>query len=134
MIVRDSGIDWILLPAFLAAAAYMVVDRYGRFFTQWRDGNRARGWTTSSAVIDVVSVVPQTVQTKSGEQIVGYLGTLTYFYRNPDLQMGEFSRMFDEQAEADSWTASFKGRTVIIHIDPRDPSRSALRKEDLQAS
>jgi len=74
---------------------------------------------------------PTTEETRYGERIVGYAAALTYFYRNPELQMGEFSRMFDEEADAQAWVARYKGRTVIIHVDPRHPSRSVLRKEDL---
>jgi hypothetical protein len=73
----------------------------------------------------------QTEQGRYGERIVGYLATLTYFYRNPELQMGEYSRMFDEEKEAQDWVAPYKGRPVIVHVDPRDPSQSVLRKEEL---
>ena len=103
----------------------------GGIFFQWLEGIRGRDWATISAVIDVVSVVEQTAETRTGERVVGYLATLTYFYRNPELQMGEYSRMFGEEAEAQAWTASYKGRNVMVHVDPRDFTHSVLRKEEL---
>jgi hypothetical protein len=65
------------------------------------------------------------------KRIVGYLATLTYFYRNPDLQTGDYCRMFDTKEEGEAWAASFKGRTVFVHVNPRDPSQSVLRTEEL---
>ena len=49
-----------------------------------------------------------------------YLATLTYFYRNPELQAGEYSRMFGVDEEAQAWAAFYKGSTVIVNVDPRD--------------
>jgi len=92
---------------------------------------RGRDWGSISAVVDVISVVVQTEQGRYGERVVGYLATLTYFYRNPELQMGEYSRMFGKQEEAQAWVTPYKGRTVMVHVDPRDPSSSVLRKEEL---
>jgi len=116
---------------FLAIMAFSIAASYRRFFFQWLEGIRGRDWATISAVIDVVSVVQQIEHTRSGERVAGYLATLTYFYRNPELQMGEYSRMFGEEAEAQAWTASYKGRNVMVHVDPRDPTHSVLRSEEL---
>jgi hypothetical protein len=102
-----------------------------RFFVQWLTGVRGRDWGTTSAIIDVVSVAPQIVRGRYGSRVAGYLGTLTYFYRNPELQMGEYTRLFDKEAEAQAWTAFYKGRSVMVHVDPRDPTHSVLRKEEL---
>ncbi len=117
---------------FLALLALSVAARYWRFFVQWLQGVHGRDWATVSALIDVVTVVPQFGQSRQGvTSVIGYLATLTYFYRNPELQMGEYSRMFDSEEESKAWTASFKGRTVMVHVDPRDTSRSVLRMEEL---
>jgi len=87
------------------------------------------------AVIDVVSVVEQTEPSRyGGERTIGYLATLTYFYRNPDLQTGDYCRMFDDEDEAKGWADSMKSCTVMVHVDPRDPSRSALREVELKAA
>lgn len=128
---RGSPDDWIAIPLLLAVIAVSVTARYWRFFVQWLNGIRGRDWARVSAVIDVVSVVKQTEQGRGGEYVVGYLATLTYFFRNPELQVGEFSRMFDAEEDANDWAASYKGRTVMAHVDPRDPANSVLRKEEI---
>jgi hypothetical protein len=131
MIVRGSVYDWYYFPIFVAFVAVSIAARYRQIFIQWLNGIRGRDWASVSALIDVVSVVPQIEQTRYGERTVGFLATLTYFYRNPELQMGEYCRMFDTENEAQSWTASYKGRNVMVHIDPKDPTRSVLRAEEL---
>ena len=82
---------------------------------------------------DVVSVVVQTEETRYGERVIGYQATLTYFYRNPDLQMGEYCRMFDGEREANVWANSYKGRNVPVRVDPRDSSSSVLLPSDLDS-
>jgi hypothetical protein len=102
-----------------------------RFLVQWVQGIRGRDWAKVSATVDIVTVVAQTVETRGGPRVVGYVATLTYFYRNPELQTGDYSRMFKTEAEAQTWGASYKGKAVMVHVDPRDGSRSVLRKEEL---
>jgi len=131
IILRGTSNDWYVLPIFIAIVVISFTTRYWRFFTQWLDGIRGRDWASVSALIDVVSVIQQTEQGRGGEYVVGYLATLTYFYRNSELQMGEYSRMFDEEVDAQAWAESYKGRTIMVHVDPRDPTNSVLRKEDL---
>jgi hypothetical protein len=129
--MRGTIYDWYAIPILLATVAVSFAARYWRFLVQWLNGIRGGDWPTISAIIDIVSVVPQTEETRYGERVVGYAAALTYFYRNPELQMGEYSRMFGVEPEAQAWAASYKGRTVMVHVDPRDPTRSVLRKEDL---
>jgi hypothetical protein len=105
--------------------------RYWRFVVQWFAGMRGRDWTTVSALIDVVSVSEQREQGRYGEEIVHYLATLTYFYRTPELQMGEYSRLFTNEAKAQAWVAPYKGKNVMVHVNPRDTTKSVLRKEEL---
>jgi len=45
--------------------------------------------------------------------------------------MGDYSRDFGNEDDAKAWANSYKGETVKAHVDPRDPARSVLRKEDL---
>ena len=116
----------------LAIALVLYLVRRRRFIVQWVEGVRGREWPAVSAIIDIVTVIQETEQTRYGDRIVGYLASLTYFYRNPELQTGDYSRMFEKEAEAQAWAASYKGRTVMVHVDPRDPSRSVLREEELQ--
>ena len=133
VILRSSPDDWVFLPIAMAVVGVSVASRYWRFFVQWFDGVRGKDWQVVSAVVDVVSVVVQTEQTRYGERVIGYQGTLTYFYKNPELQMGEYARMFDTESEAKEWTASLKGLNAMVHVDPRDGTRSVLRKEELDA-
>jgi hypothetical protein len=37
----------------------------------------------------------------------------------------------DEEADALASVASYKGSSVMVHVDPRDPSHSVLRAEEL---
>ncbi len=117
----------------MAIAIGIVATRYFRIFVQWLNGIRGRDWTRVSALIDVVSVAQQTMQSRyvNQEQTIGYLATLTYFYRNPELQIGEYSRMFNQESDAQARAMSYKGRSVMVHVDPRDPSRSVLSKDEL---
>jgi hypothetical protein len=131
IIHRRSIYDWYLFPILIFILFLSLSTRYWKFFTQWLSGIRGRNWGSVSARIDVVSVVPQTVQTRYGERIIGYVATLTYFYSNPELQSGDYSRIFELEVEAQAWAESYKGSTVMVHVDPRDPSHSVLRKEEL---
>jgi hypothetical protein len=45
--------------------------------------------------------------------------------------MGDYSRRFGKKEDAEAWANSYKGETVKVHVDPRDPTRSVLREEDL---
>ena len=101
-----------------------------QFFVQWLNGIRGRNWPTVSAVVDLVSVQKRVQSTGKGD-IVTYVALLTYVYHNPDLQTGDYDKSFDDEAEAQAWANSFKGTTVTVHVDPRDPGRSVLRMQDL---
>jgi len=101
----------------------------------WIRRLRGRNWPTVSAVIDIVSVsleddsfIP--AQKASFDQPY-YKATLTYIYHYPEAQMGDYSRDFGSKEDAEAWANSYKGETVKVHVDPRDPTRSVLREEDL---
>lgn len=89
--------------------------------------SRCRNWPTVSAKIDLVSVADVT----DDPRFPSYRATLTYIYRNPAEQMGDFSRDFGSENEAHAWANSYKGETVKAYVNPRDPTRSFLREEDL---
>jgi hypothetical protein len=124
--------DWYAFPVIAAVAVVAVIASKWRVFVQWLHGVGGRHWPEVSATIEIVSVVKQVTQTGKGD-IVSYLASLTYFYRNPDLQTGDYCREFkaDEEADAQAWANSYKGSSVLVHVDPHDPSRSVLRKEEL---
>jgi len=126
---------WLILIS-LAAGAVMLVGISWQLLDMWIMRTRGRNWPTVSAVIDIVSVSVLDNDTvlppmKASLNSSGYLATLTYIYRNPEEQMGEFRRTFGNEDDAKAWANSYKGETVKIHVDPRDPGRSVLREEDL---
>ncbi|HWB32180.1 MAG TPA: hypothetical protein VG714_03305 [Acidobacteriaceae bacterium] len=85
------------------------------------------------ATIDNVSVAEQIESGGKGPPIITYLASLTYFYRNPELQVGDYTREFGggQKDEAHDWVNSYKNKTVMVHVDPRDPTRSVLTKEEV---
>lgn len=118
----------------LFVAAVMLVGTCWQLADMWIRRTRGRNWPTVSAVIDLVSVAFMedslpTQRDGSGDRY--YLATLTYTYKNPEEQIGEYSRSFGDKSEAQAWANSYKGETVKVHVDPRDPTRSVLREEDL---
>jgi len=141
LLIPDA-LNWHRTLGFVGALLFLLVivtastlkrRRFWRFALQWLSQRHGRDWSVVSASVDVVSVVPQTEPIRGNAvETVGYLVTLTYFYRNPELQTGDYSRMFDNENDARAWAASIKGRTVMIRVDPGDPSHSVLQKEDLQ--
>ena len=82
-----------------------------------------------SAVIDVVSMVERLISDEHNTRV--YVATLTYFYRNPELQMGEFERQFGERSAAKAWVGQFKGRSVMVHVNPANGADSALLESEL---
>jgi hypothetical protein len=131
---RDISV-WDITAISVGVIVFIAtfVSHRWQFFMQWLNGVRGSDWAAISAVIDVVSVVVQTEQARYGERVIGYQATLTYFYRNPDLQMGEYVRMFSREDEARSWTDTYKGCNVLVHVDPRNPANSTLLEADLDA-
>ena len=81
----------------------------------------------ASAKIDLVSVADVT----DDARFPSYRATLTYTYRNPEEQMGDYSRDLVSEDEAHAWANSYKGETVKAYVNPRNPTRSFLREEDL---
>lgn len=135
---RDPKLGW--LPGALKSVVLLVGlialfwMRFGKLIIQRASGIRGRDWPTISALVDIVTVVPRSgaLAPQSGQCPDGYLATLTYFYRNPDLQTGDYCRVFNREEEARAWATAFKGQTVLVHVNPRDPSKSVLRVEELQ--
>jgi len=130
--MKQRGIiDDIVVMSFVAALAFSLIVCYWRFFLQRLRGIRGANWPTVSALVDVLGVIEE--RGGKANAITGYLATLTYFYSNPELQSGEYSRMFDpdEEDDARAWADSYKGSTVTVHVDPHDPTRSILRKEEI---
>lgn len=97
---------------------------------------RGRNWPTVSAVVDIASVAfieddPLIPRMGPGPDQSYYLATLTYICQNAEQQMGEYRRRFGNEDDAKAWANSYKGETLKVHVDPRDPTRTVLREEDL---
>jgi len=116
--------------AFLGILMSTVVAFCWRLVVQRARGIEARNWPAIAATIDDFTVVEDDIPGRYRSSTV-YEVTLQYVFRNPEIEIGEYRRVFSDRDEAEAWANSFKGCTVMVHVDPKDPSNSVLRKEDL---
>jgi hypothetical protein len=124
-------------PVWVIGLVVVIVSAWAsswQFWVQRLKGIRGRNWPTVSAVIDLVSVQKRVESGGKGGPIITWVVLLTYAYRNPDLQTGDYDKSFNDEGEANDWADSYKGCTVMVHVDPRDPANSVLRKEGLEAA
>jgi hypothetical protein len=131
---RGTGF-WLVI-ILLASGAIIFEGACQEIIRTWIKRTRGRNWPTVSAVIDVVSVASMKdddiiPSPKADLDHPYYLATLTYFYDNPERQVGDYRRRFGNENDARAWANSYKGETVKVHVDPRDPTCSVLREEDL---
>ena len=130
------GTGFWLLVLLLVAVAIILAAICWDIVRALIKRSRGRDWPTVSGVVDIVSVAvmdsdsPIPAQKASLDQPY-YQATLTYIYHSPKEQMGDYSRSFANKGDAEAWANSYKGETVKVHVDPRDPTRSLLREEDL---
>ena len=118
----------------LVAGAYVLAAACWGAVEEWIDYNRGRKWPTVSAVVDVVSVTmveSKGISSTANHSWPYYRATLTYSYRDPEAQTGEYKRNFANEDDAKAWANSYKGETLKVHVDPRDPTRSLLREKDI---
>ena len=118
-------------PGLVAAAAIAVFVAVKRWWAKRTARQRLRAalnWPTVTATIEVPAVVQQYAPEKA------MIVALEYFYRNPELQMGEYRRSFATKEQAKQWGAQFKGRTVPVHVNPDDATDSVLLDCDLAGS
>lgn len=106
---------------------------YRRLAVQRLRGFEGRNWPTISATIHEFTVDEDEIPTR-GRTITIFEVTLQYVFHNPEIQIGEYLRKFGDRDEAEAWANSFKGCTVKVHVDPKDPTKSILRKEELEAA
>jgi hypothetical protein len=114
-------------PVLIAAA----VGALTRWWRQWRRGakaRKARHWPSCPAVIEIVSF--KTRQNSEKKQVS--VAVLTYFYRLPELQSGDCEREFLNLDAARKWAEQFKGRTVMVHVNPANAADSVLLDADLE--
>ena len=118
---------YTFILVMLAAGVAVLVAIFRVIVRTRIERTRSRNWPTASAKIDLVSVA----DVMDDARFPSYRATLTYTYRNPEEQMGDYSRDFGSEDEAHVWANSYKGETVKAYVNPRDPTRSFLREEDL---
>jgi hypothetical protein len=107
---------------------------------KWWQEKWARDWPMVPAVIDLVTTATWEEETPlagggvpSGPTYA-HKALLTYSYRNPEPQSGDYSRSFGSEDDAKDWAESCKGLKLMVRVDPRDPARSVLRAEDIDAA
>lgn len=118
---------YTFVMVMLAAAVVVLVSVCQVIVKDRIERVRCRNWPTASAIVDIVSVADVT----DDPRLPSFLATLTYVFSNPEQQMGDYSQRFGNEDEANAWANSYKGETVKIRVDPRDPTHSVLREEDL---
>lgn len=126
-----DALPWQIWLIGLVVAVIASTASSWQFIAQRWNGIRGRNWPTVSAVIDLASVQKRVESGGRAGPITTWVALLTYVYRNPDLQTGDYDRSFGYEDEANDWANSLKGCTVTVHVDPKNPSHSVLRKEDL---
>lgn len=131
----QSGDGLVFLVIFGGGVCYLGGIALWRYSARRAKEGRARKWPAVSAVIDIAVVDKEWVPDGRGNRgFYEYLVMLTYAYHNPDLQTGDFTRRFDNEVDANDWADACRGRTVTVHLDPRDPANSVLRTEDLDTA
>lgn len=124
----------IFLFVLAAGGIFVLLAICWSIFAEWIKRARYRNWSTVSAVVDIASVAffeDNVIRFNVNASSPYYLATLTYIYQYPEQQMGEYRRRFGNKDDAEAWANSYKGETVKVHVDPRDPTRSVLQEEDL---
>jgi hypothetical protein len=106
----------------------------GALSRSWRKAKRARkgrtstSWPTVAATVDVTTVAKRS----DADKKVFWVATLTYFYRLPDLYVGDYEREFQVESEARQWVSQFKNRLVTVRVNPAKSSESMLLDSDLE--
>lgn len=107
---------------------------------KWWEEKCARDWPMVPAVIDLVTTAtweqdkPLAGGGPPTPTIYEHKALLTYSYRNPEPQSGDYSRSFGSDDDAKDWADSCKDLKVMVRVDPRDQARSVLRAEDIDAA
>lgn len=140
--VLQTPIGWILSAILLGCLFVGLFKLIGGVLRAVRE-RRARSWPTTTATIDIATVEQRQRQKRvtrrqyrqaRAQFDTYFLVMLTYSYRNPDSQTGDYTRRFDYEFDADQWAEACKGRTVTVHVHPRDPANSVLRSEELDSA
>ncbi|HEU4981235.1 MAG TPA: hypothetical protein VFT88_01020, partial [Acidobacteriaceae bacterium] len=96
----------VFLLVLAAGSIIVLLAICWAIFAGWIKRVRYRNWSTVSAVVDIVSVAffeDSIVRFNVNASSPYYLATLTYTYRNPEQQMGEYRRTFAQKEDAEAW-------------------------------
>jgi hypothetical protein len=128
---------WVFLAVFGAFVIGQGAIALWKYLARKVKEKRAEAWPAVSAVIDI-AVVDEEWQpgSRNSPGYYYYLVMLTYAYHDPDLQTGDYTytRRFKVEDDAEDLANACKGRTVTVHVDPKDSTNSVLRTEDLEAA
>jgi Protein of unknown function (DUF3592) len=125
-------LPWQVWVVILAVAIVSRTASSWQFIAQRWNGFRGRNWPMVSAKIDLASVQRREENGGKSGPIITWVVLLTYAYRNPELQTGDYDKSFNNEGEAKDWADSLKGSTVMVHVDPKNPANSVLLEKDLQ--
>ena len=103
-LVNNPGISWPVFAAMVGTYSLWLRKRKPRAEARVKM-RAAQDWLSVPATIDVVCVTER----EESERKFRFAATLTYFYNNPDLQMGEYEREFPQKAAAEQCANQFKG-------------------------
>lgn len=115
-------------PGFDLMLAIVMSFLVNQIWRRYWQNRAAQSWSQVQAVIDIASVVER----MDSDKTIGYAAVLTYFYRYPELETGDYERIFPLEATAREWAQQFKGRHVAVRVNPGRPSESILLESDLQ--
>lgn len=130
---------WVFLAIVCIGLVQVGVNGWPDWVKWWQE-KWARDWPTVPAVIDLVTTAswaqdqPLAGGGPPTPTIYEHKALLTYSYRNPEPQSGDYSRSFGSEDDAKDWADSCKGLKVMVRVDPRNPARSVLRAEDIDAA
>ena len=145
IVLLSGGRKFDFFPVFVFACIVLiglvqVGVNYWPDLVKWWEEKWARDWPVVPAVIDLVT----TATWAQDEPLAGggpvtpttyeHKALLTYSYRNPEAQSGDYSRSFGSEDDAKDWADSCKGLKVMVRVDPRNSARSVLRAEDIDAA
>jgi hypothetical protein len=131
-IYRGGNLPWLVWVVIVVGSIIAASASSWQFWVQRMRGIRGRNWPTISAVIDIASVQKRVESGGKGPPIITWVVLLTYVYRNPEMQTGDYDKSFSDEGEAKDWADSLKGSTVTVHVDPKDPANSVVLEKDLQ--
>ncbi|MGC2620734.1 MAG: hypothetical protein WA414_16930, partial [Acidobacteriaceae bacterium] len=101
------GVGWLVFLAYFVVLAGPMVVIYRRVLVQRVRGFGGRNWPTVIATIDDFTIDETDIQGR-GRTVAVYEVTLQYVFHNPEIQVGEYRREFEDKEDAEAWANSFK--------------------------